>query len=94
MKAGTDMPAIEGETIGMTRDNCMAYCFDKNKRFKYFGEISFVLQDIVRKALSLFLRACRLARAARLLRRPCVIEVFFFKWLHIVRWHIHCLCFP
>lgn len=63
MKAGTDMPAIEGETIGMTRDNCMAYCYDKNKRFKYFGETSFAFHDIVR-LFSLLLRACSLARTS------------------------------
>lgn len=38
MEAGTEMPAIPGETIGMKRPNCMAYCFKKHKDYKYFGE--------------------------------------------------------
>ncbi|CAM9226026.1 unnamed protein product [Ectocarpus sp. 4 AP-2014] len=37
MHAGTSMPAIEWETIGMTRDNCMAYCHNHTKNYKFFG---------------------------------------------------------
>lgn len=41
MKARTDMPAIPGETAGMTRAKCMSYCFNKPnhkmKPFKFFG---------------------------------------------------------
>lgn len=38
MEAGTYMPAIEGVTTGMTRENCMAYCHNKKKPYKYFGK--------------------------------------------------------
>lgn len=38
MTAGANMPAIEGVTVGMTRENCMAYCYNKKTPYKYFGE--------------------------------------------------------
>ena len=38
MSEGTEMPAILGVTTGMTRDNCMAYCYNKKKGYSYFGE--------------------------------------------------------
>lgn len=38
MEAFTKMPTVNGKTIGMTRDNCMAYCINKNKGYKHFGE--------------------------------------------------------
>lgn len=38
MKAGAEMPAVEGRTIGMTPDNCMAYCYNHPKQYKFFGE--------------------------------------------------------
>ena len=38
MNDGASMPAIEGVTIGMTRDNCLAYCY--NLSYKRFGERS------------------------------------------------------
>lgn len=42
MKDGVEMPAIEGHTVGMTRDNCMAYCINERRnepsgRYTYFG---------------------------------------------------------
>lgn len=37
-KDGTKMPAIDGKTVGMTRENCMAYCFNRSSSFKLFGE--------------------------------------------------------
>lgn len=37
MDAGTKMPAVEGVTIGMTRENCMAYCFNHASNYNYFG---------------------------------------------------------
>lgn len=45
MKAGAEMPAIDGVTIGMTPENCMAYCFNHPRNYKFFGE---------KKALLLF----------------------------------------
>lgn len=38
MTAGVNMPVIEGITVGMTRENCMAYCYNKKSFYKYFGE--------------------------------------------------------
>lgn len=38
MKAGTVMPAVDGVTIGMTPDNCMAYCSNHKKKFNFFGK--------------------------------------------------------
>lgn len=38
MKAGTVMPAVDGVTIGMTPENCMAYCFNHPRNYKFFGE--------------------------------------------------------
>ena len=38
MKAGAEMPAVEGKTIGMIPGNCMAYCHNHPKQYKYFGE--------------------------------------------------------
>lgn len=49
MKAGASMPAVDGETIGMTRDNCMAYCFNHKKNFKYFGEKTLPVKVLHRK---------------------------------------------
>lgn len=38
MKAGAKMPAVDGETAGMTPENCMAYCFNHPRNYKFFGE--------------------------------------------------------
>ena len=35
MKAGTRMPEVAGVTAGMTRENCLAYCF--NVAYSFFG---------------------------------------------------------
>lgn len=32
------MPAIDGVTIGMVRDNCLAYCYNKETLYEYYGE--------------------------------------------------------
>ncbi|CAM9482761.1 unnamed protein product [Ectocarpus fasciculatus] len=37
MHARTKMEAIPGKTIGMTRENCMAYCHNHAKNYKFFG---------------------------------------------------------
>lgn len=37
-----EMPTIAGKTIGMTRGNCMTYCYDESENgldsYKFFGE--------------------------------------------------------
>ena len=37
MKAGTRMPEVDGVTTGMTRENCLAYCFNHASVYTFFG---------------------------------------------------------
>lgn len=48
MTDGASMPAIEGVTVGMTLDNCLAYCDNKTTFYKFFGESTHNNDDDVR----------------------------------------------